>query len=385
MMVALLVLGFASLVFWLVFFRFKLIRLTPGWGVIFGFFVVHLLLVFVIGLRFMTPNSANATVVQRTIQLVPRLPEPTLVSEVLVQEDVPVKKGQPLFQFDRRPYQYKVDQIAAQLAAAKQNVNVLKADVDAATQGAKKAKVELDFTLYQKRMFDKLAQEQAVREDDVEQWLTRANAAQATLNGAEAQLQRAVLQYTSEIDGVNTSVANLEAQLQSARYYLDNTTLTAPEDGRIINLQVRPGMVSGTIRLGGIAALIADADRYLLATYFQENLKYVKVGQSVEIALDLYPGQIFRGTVDSIWRGNGIGQYLPSDDIPKFQQPPPTVPQGQYAVKIRFDHPDQSKFPIGAQGSAAIYTLGEHGAWAVLRKISIRAHSWFNWLYPLNI
>jgi hypothetical protein len=23
-------------------------------------------------------------------------------------------------------------------------------------------------------------------------------------------------------------------------------------------------------------------------------------------------------------------------------------------------------------------------AWAVLRKISIRAHSWFNWLYPIN-
>jgi multidrug resistance efflux pump len=385
MMVALLVLAFASLVFWLVFFQFKLLKLTPGWGVVFGFFVVHLLLVFVIGLRFMTPNSANATVVQRTIQLVPRLPEPTLVTGVLVQDDVPVKKGQPLFQLDRRPYQYKVDQIAAQLAAAKQNVNVLKADVDAATQGAKKAKVELEFTLYQKRMFDKLAQEQAVREEDIEQWLTRANAAQATLNGAEAQLQRATLQYKSEIDGINTTVANMEAQLQLARYYLDNTTLTAPEDGRIINLQVRPGMVAGTIRVGGIAALIADADRYLLATYFQENLKYVKVGQPVEIALDLYPGQIFRGTVDSIWRGNGIGQYLPSDDIPKFQQPPPTVPQGQYAVKIRFDHPDQSKFPIGAQGLAAIYTVGNHSPWTVLRKISIRAHSWFNWLYPLNI
>ena len=42
-----------------------------------------------------------------------------------------------------------------------------------------------------------------------------------------------------------------------ARYYLDNTTLTAPEDGRIVNLQVRPGMVSGIYRIGGIAALIA--------------------------------------------------------------------------------------------------------------------------------
>ena len=177
----------------------------------------------------------------------------------------------------------------------------------------------------------------------------------------------------------------MEAQLRQARYYLDNTTLTAPEDGRIINLQVRPGMVSGIYRIGGIAALIADADRYLLATFYQENLKYVRPGQPVEVALDLYPGQIFAGKVDSIWRGNGVGQYLPSDDIPKFQPPPPNVAQGQYAVKIILDDPDQSKFPIGAQGAAAIYTGGERGAWAALRKISIRAHSWFNWLYPLNI
>ncbi len=26
---------------------------------------------------------------------------------------------------------------------------------------------------------------------------------------------------------------------------------------------------------------------------------------------------------------------------------------------------------------------GETGAWAALRKISIRARSWFDWLYPM--
>jgi multidrug resistance efflux pump len=160
--------------------------------------------------------------------------------------------------------------------------------------------------------------------------------------------------------------------------------LVAPEDGRIINLQVRPGMVSGIVRVGGIAALIVDADRYVLATFFQENLKYVQPGQSVEVALDLYRGQIFAGKVDSIWRGNGLGQYLPTDEVPRFEQPPPTVPQGQYAVKINLDDPDQAKFSIGAQGTAAIYTGGETGAWAALRKISIHAHSWLNWLYPLG-
>jgi hypothetical protein len=102
------------------------------------------------------------------------------------------------------------------------------------------------------------------------------------------------------------------------------------------------------------------------------------------VSLDLFPGQIFQGKVDSIWRGNGVGQYLPSDEIPKFQQPAPNIPQGQYAVKILLDGPNQPEFPIGAQGSAAIYTSGEHGAWAALRKISIRSHSWLNWLYPIN-
>ena len=150
MTAALLVLAVGFAIFWLIFFKLKLLRLTPGWGLIFGFFVVHLLLVFVIGLRFVTPDSANATVVQRTIQLVPRLPEPTLVTEVLVEENVPVKKNQPLFQFDRRPYEYKVAQISAQLAEAKQNVAVLKADVDIATQKTARTKVELGYELYQK-------------------------------------------------------------------------------------------------------------------------------------------------------------------------------------------------------------------------------------------
>ena len=57
MTAAILVIIVACAIFWLVFFKFRLMRLTPGWGIIFAFFVLHLLLVFVIGLRFVTPNS----------------------------------------------------------------------------------------------------------------------------------------------------------------------------------------------------------------------------------------------------------------------------------------------------------------------------------------
>ena len=91
------------------------------------------------------------------IQLVPRLPEPTLVTAVPVEPDVPVKRGQPLFQFDRRPYEYKVRQIEAQLAQANQNVQVMKADTEAAAQKVAKLKSELVYAKYQQKLSAGLA------------------------------------------------------------------------------------------------------------------------------------------------------------------------------------------------------------------------------------
>src|SRR5271170_2033992 len=132
MAIALLITFVFVLFVWLIFFKFKWLKFSIAWGIASVIVFLHVLLIFMIGLRFMTPYTSNAKIVQHTIQLVPRLTEPTLVTAVLVEPDVPVKKGQPLFQFDRRPYEYKVKQLQAQLAQAKQNVLILKADVDVA-------------------------------------------------------------------------------------------------------------------------------------------------------------------------------------------------------------------------------------------------------------
>ena len=132
-------------------------------------------------------------------------------------------------------------------------------------------------------------------------------------------------QAPAAIEVARANAKKAEAELAQANYYLDNTTMVAPEDGQIINLQVQPGMVAGIFRIGAIASFIVDADRYVLATYNQENLKYVKSGQPVEVAMDLYPGQIFKGKVDAIWWGSGQGQFLPSGDIPVFNPPPPAL------------------------------------------------------------
>ena len=283
--------------------------------VVSAFFGLHLLLIFLIGLQFVTPFTTDAKVVQHTIQLVPRLTEPTLVTVVLVEQNTPVKKGQPLFQFDRRPYEYKVAQLEAEIAQARQNVLVLKAEWDLAVQNLAKAKSEQQYALYQQQLADRLAKTGAGPVEDAQKWSAQAKTAEASVRAAQADVERARLRYKSQVGGVHTTVAKVAAELDEARYYLDNTLLVAPEDGTIINLQVRPGMVSGDYRIGAIASFICDADRYVLATYNQESLKYVRAGQKVEIAFDLYPGQIFKGRVDSIWLGSGQGQ-VPAERHP---------------------------------------------------------------------
>jgi len=366
---------------WVVFFKFRWLKFTIAWGFFSTFFVLHLGIIFLLGLRYVAPASTEARVIQHTIQLVPRLPEPTLVTEVLVQQNVPVKKGQPLFQFDRRPYEYKVRQLEAQLAKAKQDVLILKADTAINNQKIAKIAADLEYSKYQLKLSTELAKEGAGPEEDAQKWGAQVAAHQAGIKEAQAEETRARLRYTSDINGVNTTVAAIEAELEQARYYLDNTRMVAPEDGYVMNLQVRPGMVAGELRVGAIASFVVDADRYLLANYFQENLKYVKPGQKVEVALDLYPGQIWPGKVAAIWQGSGAGQMLPSGTLPSFNYVPAEVPQGQFAVAIRLDDGDQSRFPIGTQGRAAIYT-NPHSGFAVLRKIGIRAYTWFNWVYP---
>jgi multidrug resistance efflux pump len=370
-------------VVWLVFFKYRWLKFTIAWGFVSSFVGVHLLIIFLIGLRFVAPYATEAIMVQHTIQLIPRLPEPTLVTAVMVKPNVPVKKGQPLFQFDRRPYQYKVDQLEAALVKAKQDVRVLKVDIDIKADEILKLQSQLKYAKYQQALTARLAKQGAGRQDEAQRWDAQVAAYEASIKETQGEKTRAELRYGSQINGVNTTVATVQAELDQARYYLDNTLMVAPDDGYVINLQVRPGMVSGIVRFGAIASFIVDADRYLLARFFQENLKYVKEGQPVETALDLYPGQIFTGKVLAIWQGTGAGQMLPSGDLPNFSYVPTDVPQGQFAVAIQLDDPDQSKFPIGTQGRATIYT-NPKSPFVILRRIGIRGYTWFNWIYPFS-
>jgi len=365
---------------WLVFFRFKWLKFNIVWGVVSFWIGFHLLLIFMIGLRFDAPYTIDSHLIRNTIQIVPRLEGPTILKEVLVEANQPVKKGTPLYRFDTTIYEQKVTEAKAQLAGAEQNLKILDADVEAAQDQQTQAQAQLAYAKSQQARFTDLSRQGGARQEDVDKWNAEVEADTAGLGAAQAQLRKAELARDSNIDGVNTSVAAARAQLAEAEYYLGQTTIVAPADGYIVSQQAQPGLVVGDFRIGAIAAFVTDDPPYMLAAYFQEHIKFVKPGQEAEIALDIDPGRVLKGKVKAIWWATGQGQYVPSGRVPDFILP---KLQGKFAVEVTFDDPE-AFLPAGAHGSVAIYT-GRSSAFELLRRINIRLYSFANFLFPLDL
>ncbi|WP_282168478.1 HlyD family secretion protein [Ruegeria atlantica] len=381
MFVALGITLFYIIFVWLIFFKFQWLKFNIMWGIVSFWVGAHLLLIFLVALRFFQPFSIDSHVVRSTIQIVPRLTEPTILTEVLVEPNAEVKKGDPLYRFDDTVFALEVEEATAQLVAAEQNAKILEQDVIAAGEAIERANAQLAYAQTQQARYENLVPAGGARQDELDRWNEQVTEDQAQVKEATANLEKAQLALDSQIDGVNTGILQAQAQLDKAQYFLDNTTIYAPEDGMIVSQQARPGLVVGDIRLGAIASFVTKDNPYILATYRQQNLKFVEVGQPVEVALDLYPGEILTGKVEAIWWATRQGQYLPSGRLPGFELP--KLP-GRIAVQISVDIPDGHTFPAGGHAAVAIYT-GQGKSFEFLRRINIRLYSFANFIRPLDI
>jgi multidrug resistance efflux pump len=247
-------------------------------------------------------------------------------------------------------------------------------------QDVVRAEASLAFKVAESDRYARLVQSRAASVEDAQRRATEVEEAQAELDVAKANVARAEAAYGSQIDGVNTGVLQAEAALRQAQFYLDQTEIRAPDDGMIVNLQVQPGMVAGTVRAGAIASFIFDRDPYLLAMYRQENLLYLEPGQDALVALNLYPGKVFKAKVEDIWWASGRGQLTPSGNLPVFRDLP-AFPEGRMAVQLTFEEMPPN-LPIGAEGAALILT-DESNPFTWIGHVALRTYAYARWVYPV--
>lgn len=305
-----------------------------------------------------------------------------VVTEVHVAPNVPLKKGDVLFKLDPTPFEAVVMQKRAALAAAELEVPQLEAAWRTAKASVELALADRDRTKSAFDRYDKGQRQAGVdspfSELELDNRRQRYLAAEAQYTAAKSEELRVRLAYESNVDGVNTKVAGLRAELDKALYELEQTVVYAPSDGIVTQMALRPGIVAVPMPLRSVISFIPNEERYMAGAFWQNSLLRLKEGDTAEVILDAAPGQVFSGTVAKILPAMAEGELQSTGSLMPSRML--TLP-GRVVVLIKVDNNQISQsFPAGVSGEIAIYT--EHFSHvAVMRKVLVRMQGWLNYLF----
>jgi multidrug resistance efflux pump len=307
------------------------------------------------------------------------------IVEVAVNDNQFVRKGELLFRIDPSSYQLAADKAKVQLQQAREGVAALEASVKAAEARV----MESDSAIVSARAMiqqqeaalanaesqsaraTRLANEEAGSVAAAEQWAAAFLEKEAAVESAKASLSQAEAALLSSQANLDQARANLgepgdanvrirEAivQLERAQLNLSWTSMYAPFDGYITNLDVNEGQFGAP---GHPIAAFVDSNSFRVVGYFQESkLKHIKREDRATITLMTHPDIELTGVVDSI--GYAINPphtastegalYLVPQIQPTFEwiRLPQRVP-----VRIRLENvPENIQLVSGMTASVAI-------------------------------
>ena len=356
-------------------FRIAVNQWTLATAALGGIFGIALLLLI---MNYNHPFTSNARIYFAVTPILPA--GKGRVIEVPVQPNAPLKQGDVLFRVDPKPYEFIVEQKKAALAEAEQAVGQLKAQLNEAIAGVEKVRAQLQLAQQNYDRQAELFEKRIIAQATLDTFTRNLDGAKQSVAEAEAVAERARVAYGSTIDGVNTTVARIRAELGDAQYDLDQTTVRAPTAGFVTQVALRPGMyvVPAPLRPVMVFVNTGDRDKALGAAFQQNTLQRVKAGDEAEIAFDAVPGRVFKGKVRQVLDAIAAGQIQATGALMDFGAP---TGGGRAVAEIDIlDDISGYQIPLGAAAVVAIYTEHWHHV-SVMRKILLRMQSWRNYVY----
>jgi multidrug resistance efflux pump len=276
------------------------------------------------------PTTVDGRVFQYVIPIVPNVSGQVI--EVPVEGTAVVNQGDVLFKIDPTPYQFTVDQLTASIDQAKAQRRLAEIEVARATG------------------------------------LVKASA------GAQSQLDK----FNAQLASAQASIASLQAQLGKAQWQLDETVVRAPYDGFVFNLQLRPGNFVTSMPVASSMAFVSTEVRPVLASFSQSAIRYINVGDEVEMVFRSKPGKVYAGKVVRIARGSGSAQLTATAQMPVMTGQPEN---SRWPVMVDFDDPAAlDELPQSASATIiAVYTQKGKPV-QIISKVVMRINAWTGYL-----
>jgi multidrug resistance efflux pump len=323
-----------------------------------------------------TPYTSQATVQAYVVKIAPEVAGK--VTEIGVGDNARVAAGDVLLRIDPEQYRLAVERAEAQLETAGQSVGSSTAAVAAAEANRVTAIAELENVRKQTARILELAKKGVYAAARVDQAKAALETAEAAVSRAEAELEQARQGLGAE-GAANAQIRDATAALGRAQLDLARTTVYAPSDGVVTNLQLGIGEFVG---VGQAAMTYIDIREIWVDAAFRENtLENIKADDPVDIVLDIRPGRIFKGRIQSIGFGVSSQESDPQTGLRKLHNPSGWIRDPQ-PIPVRIDF-DPAALPtgirLGSQANVIVYT-GGNGAMNALAWLRIRLVAWLTYV-----
>ena len=278
----------------------------------------------------LTPYTSQATVQAFVVRMAPEVAG--RVIEVNVVDNQKAKAGDVLFRIDPQPFAITLQQAEAKLAGVGQSIGASTAAVSSAQERLVTATAKRDNTREQVARVFELVKKGTYAQARADQATAQIQSAEAGVREAEAELERAKQELGPQGTD-NPQFREALAEVEKAKLDLVRTTILAPTDGVVSNLQLTLGQFVG---VGQAALTFIDArDVWINANFRENSLENIKSDSPVELVLDVLPGRIFPGKVQSVGWGVSQGSIDPATGLPKIGEPMGLVRNPQrFTVRI---------------------------------------------------
>ncbi len=234
------------------------------------------------------------------------------VVKVAVKDNQRVKKGELLFQIDPENYKLKVNESEVKLDQSRQEVKSLAAQIKAAEAEIEQRKAQLTYAETERDRIFQALKTNAVSQATADQSVASVGTARANLSASLADLEEA--NANLGVDGEeNVKIRSAKVDLANAKLQLSWTSINAPSDGYVTNLQLRIGDYSVA---GSPVIAFVDASSYYVYGFFKETqLLKIKPGNRAVVTLMGYPDLPIEGEVNSIGRAISSSNTSASGDL----------------------------------------------------------------------
>lgn len=185
-------------------------------------------------------------------------------------------------------------------------------------------------------------------------------------------------QLDSMVNGEQSQIVSLRAQLTEANYNLEQTVVRAPSDGYVTQVLIRPGTYAAALPLRPVMVFIPEQKRLIVAQFRQNSLLRLKPGDEAEVVFNALPGQVFSGKLTSILPVVPGGSYQAQGALQSLTVIPGT--DGVIGTIELAPNADVEALPDGIYAQVAVYS--DHFSHvSVMRKVLLRMTSWMHYLY----